>query len=193
MTINLKKGGSLNLTKAEPALTRVRVGLGWELPQTTPPLDLDVSAFVCRLNAQQEPKLLSEQHFVFYNNKATPNGAVVHSGDNRTGAGEGDDENMVIDLPKLEPEVREISFVVTLHEAAERRQHFGMLKDAYIRIYNEQTGKVLCTYDLDEQFSRETAVQMGSVVRTGDGQWEFRAVGAGYTLDLGTFVSGYLG
>lgn len=192
MSINLKKGNSLNLTKTEPALTRVQVGLGWELPASVPPLDLDVSAFVCRLNERQEPKLLSEQHFVFYNNKATPNGAVVHSGDNRSGAGDGDDETLVLDLAKLEPEVREISFVVTIHEAAERKQHFGMLKDAYIRVYNEQTGKVLCTYDLDEAFGRETAVQMGSLVRNAEGQWEFRAVGAGYALDLGTFVSGYL-
>ncbi len=193
MSINLTKGGSLNLSKAEPALAQVRVGLGWELPSQLPPLDLDVSAFVCRLNAQQEPKLLSEQHFVFYNNKATPNGAVQHSGDNRTGAGEGDDESLVVALGQLEPEVREISFVVTIHEAAERRQHFGQLKEAYIRIYNEQTGKVLCAYDLDEQFGRETAVQMGSLVRNAEGQWEFRAVGAGYTLDLGAFVNGYLG
>lgn len=192
MSINLSKGGSLNLSKAEPALSQVRVGLGWELPDRQPPLDLDVSAFVCRLDAQQQPKLLSEQHFVFYNNAATPNGAVRHSGDNRTGAGDGDDESLLVELPQLESEVREISFVVTIHEAAQRQQHFGLLKDAYIRVYNEQTGKVLCTYDLDAQFGRETAVQMGSLVRNAEGQWEFRAVGAGYTLDLGTFVNGYL-
>ncbi|WKB50681.1 TerD family protein [Eleftheria terrae] len=193
MSISLKKGASLNLSKAEPALQRVRVGLGWEMPDNIPPLDLDVSAFVCRLDGRNEPKLLSEQHFVFYNNLATPNGSVRHSGDQRTGDAEGDDETLLVELSKLEDAVSEISFVVTIHEAAERGQHFGLLRDAYIRVYNADTGKVLCLYDLDAQFGRETAVQMGSLVRSGDRHWEFRAVGAGYTLDLGAFVEGYLG
>lgn len=193
MAINLTKGSSFNLTKAEPSLTQVRVGLGWEVPATQPPLDLDVSAFVCRLNANNEPKLLSEKHFVFYNNTATPNGAVKHSGDNRTGLGDGDDESLILNLPLMEATVQEISFVVTIHEASERRQHFGMLKDAYVRVYNEATGKVLCEYDLDEVFGKETAVQMGSVVRNAAGEWEFRAVGAGYVLGLGDFINGYMG
>jgi tellurium resistance protein TerD len=192
MAINLQKGNSINLNKQEPSLRRVRVGLGWELPASTPPLDLDVSAFVCRLNAQNEPKLVSESHFIFYNNKSTPNGSVQHSGDNRTGAGEGDDETLQVDLQSLEADVREISFVVTVHDAAERRQHFGLLRSAYIRLYNEDTGAVICEYDLDAEFSSETALQIGSIIRNTAGQFEFHAIGAGYNLDLGTFVQGYL-
>lgn len=192
MAINLQKGASINLTKQEPSLRRIRVGLGWELPSSTPPLDLDVSAFVCRLNAQNEPKLLSESHFIFYNNKATPNGSVQHSGDNRTGAGDGDDETLYVNLPTLEADVREVSFVVTIHDAVERRQHFGLLRSAYIRLYNEDTGAMLCEYDLDAEFGSETALQIGSIIRNAAGQFEFHAIGAGYTLDLGTFVQGYL-
>jgi tellurium resistance protein TerD len=192
MAINLQKGASINLNKQDPSLRRVRVGLGWELPTSIPPLDLDVSAFVCRLNAQNEPKLVSEQHFVFYNNKSTPNGAVAHSGDNRTGMGDGDDETLQVDLTRLEADVREISFVVTIHEAAARRQSFGLLRSAYIRLYNEDTNTLLCEYDLDAEFGSETALQIGSIICNATGQFEFHAIGAGYNLDLGDFVQGYL-
>lgn len=192
MAINLEKGGSINLSKQDAGLRRIRVGLGWEVPTSVPPLDLDVSAFVCRLNAQNEPKLVSEQHFVFYNNKSTPNSAVAHSGDNRTGVGDGDDETLQVDLSRLEADVREISFVVTIHDAIARRQSFGLLRSAYIRLYNEETGAVVCEYDLDAEFGSETALQIGSIIRNASGQFEFHAIGAGYNLDLGAFVQGYL-
>lgn len=192
MAINLSKGRHINLNKQTPSLRRVRVGLGWEVTNTTPALDLDVSAFVCQLTAQNEPKLLSEQHFVFFNNLKTPNGSVVHSGDQRNGAASGDDETLMVDLLQLEPEIREISFVVTVHDAATRNHSFGLLREAYIRLYNDETGELLCEYDLDAEFSSETALQVGSIIRNTQGEFEFHAIGAGYTLELGAFLQGYL-
>ncbi|MEC7121328.1 MAG: TerD family protein [Pseudomonadota bacterium] len=192
MAINLTKGSSINLNKQTPSLQRVRVGLGWEMATTTPAIDLDVSAFVCRLNAQNEPKLLSEQHLVFFNNLKTPNGSVVHSGDNRTGAAEGDDETLQVDLTRLELDIREISFVITIHDAAARGHKFGQLREAYIKLYNADSGELLCEYDLDAEFGSETALQVGSIIKNASGEFEFHAIGAGYNLDLGAFLQGYL-
>ena len=191
MAINVVKGDRFDLGKNSPGLKRVRVGLGWEIPSSIPPLDLDASVFVCRLNAANEPKLLSDEHLVFYNNLSTPNGSVKHSGDNRTGAGDGDDETIIVDLSLLEADVRELSFVVTIHEAAAKRQSFGLLREAYIRLYDDVTGTLLCEYDLDAEFSSETALQVGSIVRNASG-FEFHAIGAGYNLDLGAFIQGYI-
>ena len=151
-----------------------------------------MSAFVCKLTDQNEPKLLSEQHFVFFNNLKTPNGSVVHSGDNRSGTASGDDETLQVDLLQLEPEIREISFVVTVHDAAARNHNFGLLREAYIRLYNDETGELLCQYDLDAEFSSETALQVGSIIRNSQGDFEFHAIGAGYNLELGAFLQGYL-
>ena len=190
MSINLSKGSSVNLTKSVPGLNRVRVGLGWEKVNPAP-FDLDASAFVCSV-ASGNPKLLSDEHFVFFNNKSTPNGSVKHSGDNLTGDGDGDDETIIVNLTTLESNVDEISFIVTIHDAVARGQSFGKLRDSYIKVYNDETGVLLCEYDLDASFSSETAVQFGSLIKT-NGQWEFKAVGAGYNLSLGDFVAGYQG
>ncbi|QNM98178.1 TerD family protein [Chitinimonas koreensis] len=192
MAIQLSKGQGINLSKSAPSLKRVRVGLGWDAPAlyNGQPFDLDVSAFVCRLNAAGEPKLISDSHLVFYNNLATPNGAVAHSGDNRTGAGEGDDETLRVDLGKIDADAAEISFVVTLHEAVERRQSLGQISNAFIHLYDDATGALIAGYALDTTFSNETAVQFGSLFRK-DGEWHFKAVGAGYRLSLGDFVAGY--
>lgn len=188
-SINLKKGGTIDLKKQVPTLSRIRVGMGWE--KVAAPLDLDASVFPCKyINGQ--PKLFSDSHFVFFNNLSTPNRSIVHSGDNRTGAGEGDDESVTIDLNLLEADISEISFVVTIHEAIERNQNFGMLKDAYIKVYDDVTGNVICEYDLDATFTNETASQLGSLVKV-NGQWSFHAVGAGYRMDLGDFLAGYQG
>lgn len=184
--INLDKGQGISLDKVSPGLTKVRIGLGWEAS----PLDLDASVFVCKLNAANEPKLVSDEHFVFYNNKSTPNGSVVHSGDNRTGDGDGDDETIRVDLSKLESEVAEISIIVTIHQALERGHTFGKLQSAYVRLYDDVTGKALAEYDLDASFNKETACQFGSLIK-GTSGWEFKAVGAGYQLGLGDFVAGY--
>lgn len=192
MAIKLSKGQGINLSKAAPSLKRVRIGLGWDTPElyNGHPFDLDVSAFICQLNAAGEPKLISDEHLVFYNNLKSPNGAVVHSGDNRTGAGDGDDETIVVDLPLLDAQAMEISFIVTIHEAPERKQNFGLVRNAFIRLYDDLTGMLVAGYDLDSSFASETAAQFGSLYRR-DGEWHFKAVGAGYRLTLGDFVEGY--
>lgn len=190
--VNLKKGNSISLDKAAgtpgTGLVKATVGLGWEVKDK--PFDLDVSCFVCRNNAAGEPKLLSESHFVFFNNKTSPDGAVVHSGDNRTGVGEGDDESIVIDFSKLPSDASEISFIVTIYEAQQRQQTFNGLGNAYIRVY-DGAGTQIVNYDLDATFSTETSCQFGSLVKNASGMWEFKAVGAGYTLELGDFLEGY--
>lgn len=191
MAVNLTKGGRINLAKAAPALKRVRMGLGWNMKShdTGHHFDIDASAFILKAGTPNN-MLLSESHFVFYNNLTSPEGAVKHSGDNRTGEGEGDDETLVIDLPKMPAEAVEISFVVTIHEGQSKRQNFGQIVDAYIKLYNDETGEAICIYDLDEEFSLETAVQFGSLYLK-DGQWNFKAVGAGYAVGLGEFVKQY--
>ena len=188
MAINLKKGESINLSKREPNLRKIRVGLGWDKRSGGADFDLDVSVFVCNLNATREPKLLGDEYFVFYNNKQSPDGAVTHSGDNRTGDAAGDDESIIVDLSKINPQAQEISFVVTIHEADTRNQSFGQIQNAYIRLYDND--KVVADYDLDEMFSNETAVQFGSFFKL-DNEWLFKAVGAGYRLTLSDFIEGY--
>lgn len=191
MTINLKKGEGINLTKTAPALRVIRVGLGWDKRGGFgADFDLDASVFICRLNASNEPKLIADEYFVFYNNKVSPDGAVSHSGDNRTGDAGGDDETIIVDLGKMHADAREVSFIVTIHDADTRGQNFGQIQNAYIRLYDDATGKVVADYDLDEMFSQETAVQFGSFFKA-NGEWSFKAVGAGYKLGLGDFVEGY--
>ena len=191
MGVSLKKGGNVSLTKEAPGLTEVVVGLGWD-PRVTDgsEFDLDASVFICRLNAANEPKLIADEYFVFYNNKQSPDGGVTHSGDNRTGDAGGDDETIRVNLDKVHADAREISFIVTIHDAVTRGQNFGQIQNAYIRLYDDATGRVVAEYDLDEMFSQETAVQFGSFFRQ-NGEWSFKAVGAGYRLDLGDFVGGY--
>lgn len=194
MAINLEKGGRINLSKDVPQLKRVRLGLGWDSNSfdTGKDFDLDASVFICKANAQGAAKLLSDQHFVFYGNLTSPDGAVVHKGDNRTGAATGDDENIVVDLKKLAGEIEDILFVVTIHEAAERRQNFGQVKNSYIKLYDDETGKEVAKYSLEDDFSSETAVQFGSLYKK-EGAWLFKAVGAGYKKGLADFVIAYGG
>jgi tellurium resistance protein TerD len=119
-----------------------------------------------------------------------PRVSLTHTGDNRTGAGEGDDETLKVDLSAAPAEAVEVSFIVTMHDALARRQHFGMVQNAYLKVYNDETGEVLAAYDLDEEFAGQTAVQIGSLFKAGD-EWQFQAVGAGYQRDLLDFVRGY--
>lgn len=191
MTINLKKGEGINLTKSAPALRNIRVGLGWDKRSGGgADFDLDASVFLCRLNAANEPKLIADEYFVFYNNKQSPDGAVTHSGDNRSGEASGDDETILVDLGRMHADAREVSFIVTIHDADTRGQNFGQIVNAYIKLYDDATGRVIAEYDLDENFSQETAVQFGSFFKQ-NGEWSFKAVGAGYRLGLGDFVEGY--
>lgn len=192
--INLSKGGRINLAKAAPTMTKVRIGLGWNPNSYSSGsvYDVDVSAFVLKQDANGAPKLLSDEYMIFYNQPLSPEGAVKHSGDNKTGGGEGDDETIVVELPLMPAAADEVSFVVTIHEAVERKQNFGQITKSYIQLYNDDTGEVIARYDLEDDFSNETAVQFGSLYKKND-EWAFKAVGQGFNVGLADFVTGYGG
>ncbi|MCA5891827.1 TerD family protein [Isoptericola sp. NEAU-Y5] len=183
MTINLSKGGNISLTKVAPGLEHAGVGLGWN-PRTTDgaQFDLDASAVV----VDQQGKALSDAHFVFYNNTKDPSGAVSHLGDNRTGAGDGDDETLTVDLAALPAEAHRVVFLASIDEADARRQTFGQVSDAYIRVYDADDAANVDTqarFDLGEDASTETALVFGELYRHG-AEWKFRAIGQGYTSGL---------
>lgn len=161
MAVNLSKGGRVSLSKEAPGLSKILVGLGWDTnsSDTGAEFDLDASAFLLGASG----KVKNEKNFVFYNNLTSADGSVVHTGDNRTGEGEGDDEAIKIDLSKISPNVKEIDIVVTIHEANARRQNFGMVKNSFMRIVDERSGKEIARYDLEEDFSTETAVSFGKI------------------------------
>ncbi|MBT8224147.1 MAG: TerD family protein [Dactylosporangium sp.] len=180
MGISLSKGGNVSLTKQAPGLTAVTVGLGWDVRTTTgTDFDLDASGIVCGANG----KALSDKHFIFFNNLASPDGAVQHQGDNLTGEGEGDDEQIAVNLASLPPEVDKIAFLVSVYEATERNQSFGQVTNAFIRVVNQTDGAELARYDLSEDASTETAMVFGELYRK-DAEWKFRAIGQGYTSGL---------
>ena len=178
--MSLSKGGNVSLTKEAPGLTAVLVGLGWD-PRTTTGVefDLDASALACGENR----KVLSDQHFMFYNNRFSPEGSIEVSEDNRDGQGDGDDEWIKVDLAATPPNITNIFFSVSIHEADERRQNFGQVHNAYIRVEDQHTGKELARYDLAEDASSETAMLFGELYRMGP-DWKFRAIGQGYSSGL---------
>jgi tellurium resistance protein TerD len=185
MAINLKKGASFNLTKEEPGLKKILIGLGWDLQSN--PLDIDVSA----LMLSAKGKLLDEPYFIFYNNLRSPDGSVQHMGDNRTGKGDGDDEIVLANLDLVHPEVTEISFLSTLHDAAKRRHHFGMLSNAYIRIMDVQTEREILRYNLGSEFVNMTEVEFGRLQKISN-EWRFLASGHGTASGLETILNNYL-
>ncbi|SHH45381.1 TerD family protein [Massilia sp. CF038] len=188
MSTTLETGHRINLEKTAPGLKKVRIGLGWNVNATDgQAFDLDSSVFLCRKNDADEPVMLSNAHFVYYNHTTSPDGAVVHSGDNRTGDRDGDDEVITVDLAKVQPEVVEMPIVVTIHDAEVRKQNFGRVNGAYVKVYNDDTGEELASYNLNEDYSDKTALQFGSLYRK-DGEWRFQAVGAGFKLNLATFI-----
>jgi tellurium resistance protein TerD len=175
MSINLEKGQKVDLTKTNPGINAYALGLGWsENANVGSAFDLDASAFILGANK----KRLSDKHFVFYGNLESPEKAVIHSGDNLTGAGDGDDETITVDFSKLPQEAEEIVLVVTIYQAQERSQNFGQVSDAFIRIYDPATNVELMKYDLGEDFSLETAVEFGRLYKK-DGEWKFNATGVG--------------
>ncbi|SEI54602.1 tellurium resistance protein TerD [Azotobacter beijerinckii] len=180
MALTLQKGGNLSLSKTDPSLTKILVGLGWD-PRVTDgaAFDLDASAFL--LNA--DGKVRGEQDFIFYNQLRSPEGAVEHAGDSRDGLGDGDDEAIKVDLTKVPADVDKIAFVVTIHEAEARRQSFGQVGKAFIRIVNSVSGVEVVRFDLAEDASTETAMVFGELYRH-NGEWKFRAVGQGYAGGL---------
>ena len=166
MSTMLETGHRINLEKTAPGLKRVRIGLGWKVNAAAgQAFDLDSSVFLCKKDANDDPVMLSNAHFVYYNHTTSPDGAVVHSGDNRTGDKDGDDEVNTVDLARVDPTVVEMPIVVTIHDAEVRKQTFGSVNDAYIKVYNDDTGETLAEYDLDADYSDKTALQFGSLYR----------------------------
>ncbi len=179
MAISLTKGSSFNLSKGMPSLHKVMVGLGWEMPTSFPPLDLDASVFM--VNANQ--KIPSDDYFVYYNNLKSADGSVLHTGDNRTGFGSDDDEVILMDLTVVNPAIQEIIIVVSIHEARERRHNFGLLNNAYIRIYDVEGKREIMRYDLDERSPYHTEIEFGRIRRQGT-EWHFIATGLGNSSGL---------
>lgn len=184
MAIVLEKGQRIAL-----GLVKVGIGLGWDPNEGSgQEFDLDASIFLLGENG----KLPAEEFFVFYNNQQSPDGAVRSSGDDRTGGNsDGDDETLFIEFDRLDPRVVEMIVVVTIHEAGPRRQNFGQVRNSFIRVFNQQTNEEICKYELDEDFSVETAVEFGRLYLR-DGSWRFEAVGRGYTQGLQYFVDRYV-
>lgn len=186
-TINLSKGAKVDLTKTNPTVQAFKVGLGWN-PNTAVggTFDVDVSAFILG----EDGKRVSDNHFVFYNNLKSPNDFVVHNGDNRTGEGEGDDEALVVDFSKAIAGEKKVVFVVTIHEAAAKNQNFGQISGSYIRICNNETGEEILKFDLNEDYSVETAVVFGELYEK-DGEWKFAAIGTGMKGGLEDYLNQY--
>ncbi|WP_433326018.1 TerD family protein [Spirillospora sp. CA-294931] len=180
MGVSLAKGGNVSLSKAAPNLTAVTVGLGWDVRATTgADFDLDASALMLGAGG----KVLSDQHFVFFNNLTSPDGSIEHTGDNLTGEGEGDDESINVNLSAIPPECDRVVFPVSIYDADNRGQSFGQVRNAFIRIVNRYDGNELARFDLTEDASTETAMVFGELYRHG-GEWKFRAVGQGYASGL---------
>ncbi|GGN74593.1 TerD family protein [Nocardia sp. NPDC055029] len=187
MTVTLAKGGNVSLSKQTDNLTKVAVGLGWDVRTTTgADHDLDASALATGANL----KVLSDQHFIFYNNLRSPEGTIEHTGDNLTGAGDGDDEVINVDLAATPPTITNIFFPVSIHDAQARGQSFGQIRNAYIRVTDANTGVELARYDLSEDASTETAMVFGELYRHNN-EWKFRAIGQGYASGLAGIARDY--
>ena len=180
MALTLQKGGNLSLSKTDPSLNRLIAGLGWD-PRTTDgqEFDLDASVFMVGDNG----KVRSEKDFIFYNQMNSPCQSVSHTGDNRTGEGDGDDEQVKVDLSKVPADIQRLVVTVTIHDAQARRQSFGQVANAFMRVVNEDTGNEVVRYDLSEDYSTETAMIFGEIYRHG-AEWKFKAVGQGYSGGL---------
>jgi tellurium resistance protein TerD len=180
MAVSLSKGGNVSLSKEAPGLTEVVVGLGWD-PRVTDGIefDLDASVFVVGENG----KVLDDNSFIFYNNKKSADGSVEHMGDNRSGAGEGDDEQVTVKLTSLAPLVKKLVFAVTIHDSETRKQTFGQVANSFIRVVNKADGKELARFDLSEDASTETAMIFGELYRSGE-EFKFKAIGQGFAGGL---------
>jgi tellurium resistance protein TerD len=187
MAISLTKGSNVNLSKESPGLNKIVVGLGWDARVTDgAAFDLDASAFLVKMDG----KVRSDNDFCFYNNKVVADGAVKHAGDNLTGAGDGDDETVKIELAKIPADLDKVVFAVTIHEAETRKQNFGQVSHAFIRVVNEENGQEIARYDLSEDASVETAMIFGEIYRIGT-EWKFKAVGQGFAGGLGALAASF--
>lgn len=188
MPINLSKGQKVSLTKDNPGLNNILVGLSWDVNafDSGTSFDLDASVFI----ADASGKCPSDKEFIFYGNKEHTSGAVKHMGDNTTGEGDGDDEQIHIELNKVPDNLEKIAFTVTIYEAEQRHQNFGQVSNAYIRIIDEATGTELVRFDLGEDFSIETAVVVGELYKN-NGEWKFNAIGSGFQGGLAALCGHY--
>lgn len=183
MAINLEKGQRVNVN-----VPGFIIGLGWDTNSSSTGTDFDLDASVFILG--ENKKILADEYFVFYNNLVSPDGAVQHTGDNLTGEGEGDDEQIKVDLSKINPDATEINIVVTIHKAEERRQNFGQVRNSFIRIFDPTTNEEILKYELEEDFSVETAVEFGRIYKR-NGEWKFEAVGVGQRGGLEDYLNKY--
>ena len=180
MAVSLSKGGNVSLSKEAPGLKKIAIGLGWDTRATDgADFDLDASVFL----QTEAGKVRSDADFVFYNNKLGGDGSVEHQGDNLTGAGDGDDEQVKVVLDGVPADVAKISVAVTIHEAEGRNQNFGMVSNAFMRVVNDDTGAEIARYDLSEDASTETAMIFGEIYRN-SGEWKFKAIGQGFAGGL---------
>lgn len=188
MAISLVKGQKIDLTKSNPGLTKAIIGLGWDTNKYAggQDFDLDASAFLLGENG----KCQRDEDFVFYNNLKGKNECVVHTGDNRTGVGEGDDEQIIIDFSRIPDDVHRIGITVTIHDAEVRAQNFGQVSNAYVRVINQQNEQEILRYDLAEDFSIETAIVVCEIYRYG-GEWKFSAIGSGFKGGLKSLCDNY--
>lgn len=188
MSISLVKGQKIDLTKTNPGLTKVIIGLGWDTNKYSGggDFDLDASAFLLGENG----KALNDNDFIFYNNLKGRNDSVIHTGDNRTGEGEGDDEQILVDFSKVPPEIHKIAITVTIYDAVTRRQNFGQVSNAFVRVVNEETNQEVMRYDLAEEFSIETAIVVCELYRH-NSEWKFNAVGSGFQGGLDALCSNF--
>ena len=187
MAISLTKGQNVSLSKTDPSLKNVLVGLGWDARSTDGQgFDLDASVFM----ATENGKVPSDRHFIFYNQLVSLCGGVEHTGDNLTGDGDGDDESVIVRLDKVESNIKSLFITVTIHDAEARRQNFGQVSNAFVRIVNNDTSDEIVRFDLSEDYSTETAMVFGEIYRH-NGEWKFRAIGQGYTGGLYSLCQQY--
>ncbi|MBO0600764.1 TerD family protein [Sporosarcina sp. E16_3] len=188
MAISLSKGQKVDLTKSNPGLTNITVGVGWDTNKYDGGKDFDLDSSIFLLNASGV--CADEKDFVFFNNLEGGNGSVVHTGDNLTGEGDGDDEQVKVALMNVPTTVERIAFTITIHDAEQRSQNFGQVSNSYVRLVNDANGEELIRYDLGEDFSIETAVVVGELYRHGS-EWKFNAIGSGYQGGLASLVKDY--
>ena len=187
MAISLIKGQNISLSKSDSSLKNILVGLGWDARSTDgQDFDLDASVFM----ATENGKVPSDRHFIFYNQLVSPCGGVEHTGDNLTGDGDGDDESVIVRLDKVESNIKSLFITVTIHDAEARRQNFGQVSNAFVRIVNNDTSDEIVRFDLSEDYSTETAMVFGEIYRH-NGEWKFRAIGQGYTGGLYSLCQQY--
>lgn len=187
MAVSLTKGGNISLSKTDPTLKNILVGLGWDArPTDGADFDLDASAFMVK----EDGKVRTDSDFIFYNQTKSSCGSVEHTGDNRTGEGDGDDESVIVLLDKIPADIQRVVFTVTIHDADLRKQNFGQVSKAYVRVVNQDSSSEVARYDLSEDASIETAMVFGEIYKHG-AEWKFKAVGQGYAGGLAALARQY--